>query len=150
MRTIACIGSGPASLLFALAVNTQSKSHAVTMFRRTAFDRNYAPGFALSRNPRRNLQERLKTVFGVAVPYTPWKRAQVFQHGVATNFEGDLGAGMKQAHVVEMLGIALAEHKITTHILPDDDMESELSRFDYVVLEDTEALPEHNSPFVCQ
>jgi anthraniloyl-CoA monooxygenase len=146
MRQIACVGSGPASLLFALAVNTTSKTHAVKLFRRMVFDRNYAPGFAISRNPRRNLQERLKSVFGIAVPYTPWKRAQVFQRGVATNFEGDLGAGMKQAHVMEMLGIALARHEIRTHVLPDD-MEPELNQFDYVVLEDTEALPEYSSPF---
>ena len=148
MRQIACVGSGPASLLFALAVNTTSNTHAVTLFRRTLFDRNYAPGFALSRNPRRNLQERLKSVFGIAVPYTPWKRAQVFQRSVATNFEGDLGAGMQQAHVMEMLGIALAKHKIRTHVLPDD-MEPELSQFDYVVLEDTGALSEDSSPFAC-
>jgi anthraniloyl-CoA monooxygenase len=148
MRQIACVGSGPASLLFALAVNTTSKTHAVTLFRRAVFDRNYAPGFALSRNPRRNLQERLKSVIGTYVPYTPWKRAQVFRRSVATNFEGDLGAGMKHSHVMEMLGIALAKHKIGTHLF-SDDMEPGLSQFDYVVLEDTEALPEYHSPFAC-
>jgi len=149
MRQIACVGSGPASLLFALAVNTRSKTHAVKLFRRMALDRNYAPGFALSKNPRRNLQERLKSIFGIHVPYAPWKRAQVFQRGVATSFEGDLGAGMKLAHVTEMLGIALAKQEIASHLLPDGDMEPELSEFDYVVLEDTEVQPGYDLPFAC-
>jgi anthraniloyl-CoA monooxygenase len=149
MKNIACVGSGPASMLFALAVNTQSKSHAVTLFRRTAFDRNYAAGFALSRNPRRNLHKRMSSVFGVAVPYTPWKQAQVFRRGVATSFEGDLGAGVKQAHVTEMLNIAFKNHKIATNLLADGDDKRELGGFDYVVLEDTEALAEYGSPFAC-
>ncbi len=135
IRNIACVGSGPASLLFALAVNTQSKGQAVTMFRRTPFDKNYTPGFALSNNPRRDLQKRFEAMLGSALPFKRWQQADVIQRGTRTMIAGELGAAVKQGSLVSGLAKALIEHKCPLHYIGDGDLERKLSDFDYVVLE---------------
>src|SRR5580704_923549 len=100
---IACIGSGPASMLFALAVNRCSKTSAVTLFRREPFDGNHTPGFALSRNPRRNLQARLEAVLDAPLPFRRWRQADVIRRDARTTIAGELGAGAEQAHLLSML-----------------------------------------------
>jgi anthraniloyl-CoA monooxygenase len=146
MRQIACVGSGPASMLFALTVNRRSKANAVTMLRRDAFDRNYTPGFALSDNPRRNFQGRLESVLGAPLPLHRWRRADVIQRGACTTIAGELGASVKQASLVSMLAKAALADKSPLRYIGDADLERELTAFDYIVLEETN-LPANQTHF---
>jgi len=132
-------------MLFALAVNTNSKTHAVTILRSAAFDGNSTPGFALSSNPRRNLQERIKSVLGAPLPFKRWLQAQVIRRGANTAIAGELGAAVEQGRLVSTLAKAGMGHKCPLRYIGTADFERELSAFDYVVAEATDLPAEERN-----
>jgi anthraniloyl-CoA monooxygenase len=136
---IGCVGSGLASLLFALAVNRNSQRHAVTLLRRDSGRRD-TTGFALSDNARRDLQARLAAQLGAPPPTRRWRQADVIQCGVRTAIEGNFGAAADSACLVELLESAIAGQDRPVRIVDPAISERELAAFDYVVVEDVEPL----------
>jgi anthraniloyl-CoA monooxygenase len=137
MRQIACVGSGPASLLFALAVNRNSQTHAVTLFRGD-FGVRDSTGFALSDDARRDLPARLAALLGAPLPTRRWRQADVIQCGVRTAIDGDLGAAADRARLADLLESAIAAQERPVRIGDAAVAERELAAFDCVVVEDTD------------
>jgi len=138
MRQIACVGSGLASLLFALAVNRNSQTHAVTLLRGDDAYR-YSTGLALSDNGRRDLPARLAALLGAPLPVQRWRRADVIQCGVRTAIEGNLGTAADAACLARLLENAMAALDRPVRIVDAGPSERELAAFDHIVVEDTEA-----------
>jgi anthraniloyl-CoA monooxygenase len=138
MRQIACVGSGPASLLFALAVNAKSKTNAVTVLRRSPPDSDCIPGFALSNHPQRNLDERIAAVFGTSMPFVRWQKVRIFKRGVETAIDGELGKAAEGARLVSMLEAAVAAHECAVRDIGGSGLDGELANFDYVICENTD------------
>ncbi len=138
MRQIACVGSGLASLLFALAVNRNSQTHAVTLLRGDAAYR-YSTGLALSDNVRRDLPARLAALLGAPLPVRRWRRADVIQCGVRAAIEGNLGTAADAACLARLLENAMAALDRPVRIVDAGPSERELAAFDHIVVEDTEA-----------
>src|SRR5215472_6875052 len=138
MRQIACVGSGLASLLFALAVNRHSQTHAVTLLRsgRAGCE---SLGFALSDNARRDLPARLAALLGAPLPIRRWRQADVIQCGVRMAIEGNLGAATDGARLAELLESAIDALDRPVRIVDATLSERELAAFDHVVTEDTAA-----------
>jgi anthraniloyl-CoA monooxygenase len=137
MRQIACVGSGLASLLFALAVNRNSQTHAVTLLRRESGGCD-TRGFALSDNARRDLQARLAALLGAPPPARRWRQADVIRCGVRTAIEGNFGAAVDGARLAGLLESAIAGQDRRVRVVDAAISERELATFDYVVVEDTE------------
>jgi anthraniloyl-CoA monooxygenase len=138
MQHIACVGSGPASLLLALAVKSRSKAKAVTVFRRR-FDNDPSPGFALSDNPRRNMRGRLEMILDTVLPLDRWLRTDIIHRGATTTVAGELGAGLERARLMAALEQALIEKNCIVRDADAADFDRELASFDLVVREETDA-----------
>lgn len=138
MRQIACVGSGLASLLFALAVNRNSRTHAVTLLRGDHAG-GASAGFAFSDNTRRNVPARLAAVLGAPPPVRRWSQAEVIQCGFRTAIEGNFGAAADEARLRGLLESAMAGLDRPVRIVDAVASERELAAFDYIIIEDTDA-----------
>jgi anthraniloyl-CoA monooxygenase len=145
MRHIACVGSGPASLLFVLAVNTKLKTNAVTIFRH-AGDDDPSPGFAVNR--RRDIRGRLESALATSLPVNRWLRTNFVHRGAITTIAGDLGSAVARAPMVTILEQAAIEQNSTVRHVGPADLDRELATFDVVVLEETD-VPSHRAHFAC-
>ena len=137
MQHIACVGSGPASFVFALAVKRIAKSTAVTVFRQGS-DNAPTPGFALSDNQRRNIRGRLKSVLGTLQPLHRWQRMDVIHRGATTTVDGELGGALERARLMITLEQAVLDQNCTVRHIDSADFDRELASFDFVVLDETD------------
>ena len=112
MQHIACVGSGPASFVFALAVKRIVKSTAVTIFRQ-GVDNEPTPGFALSDNQRCNIRGGLKSVLETLHPLDRWQRMDVIHRGATTAVDGELGGALERARLMITLEQAALDQNCT-------------------------------------
>jgi anthraniloyl-CoA monooxygenase len=141
MRNIACVGSGPASLVFALAVKQTSPAAAVTIIRRAA---DHAPslGFALSDNRRRAMRARLESVLDAPLPVHRWRRADIIRRGAKTSIAGELGGAIAHQALLSALERAAIAHHCTLRQIGDADLEDALAAFDLVAWDGTDTAPD--------
>jgi len=137
MQHIACVGSGPASFVFALAVKRIAKSSAVTIFRQGV---NYDPdpGFALSDNQRRNIRSRLESALETLKPLHRWQRTDVIHRGAMTTVDGELGGALEGAPLMSTLEQAAIEQNCNVRHINSAKFDLELASFDFVVLEEAD------------
>jgi anthraniloyl-CoA monooxygenase len=141
MRQIACVGSGPASLLFALAVKRKSKASAVTIFRQPAGG-GAGAGFALSNNRRRNMRGRLEAVLAAPLPVKQWLRTDVIHRGTSTAVAGALGGGVALGEFTAALEHAASKHDCVVRDIDTGDLEGRLAAFDLVAVEEIDVVPD--------
>ena len=137
MQHIACVGSGPASFVFALAVKRMAKSSAVTIFRQEV-DYDPDPGFALSDNQRRNIRSRLESVLETLQPLHRWQRTDVIHRGAMTTVDGELGGALEGARLMSTLEQAAIEQNCNVRHINSAELDLELASFDFVVLEEAD------------
>jgi anthraniloyl-CoA monooxygenase len=137
MQHIACVGSGPASFVFALAVKGIAKSCAVTIFRQEV-DYDPDPGFALSDNQRRNIRSRLESVLETLQPLHRWQRTDVIHRGAMTTVDGELGGALEGARLMSTLEQAAIEQNCNVRHINSAELDLELASFDFVVLEEAD------------
>ena len=141
MQHIACVGSGPASLLFALAVKRKAKAQAVTIFR-PAVEWDPCPGFALSENRRRNIRDRLEAALNKSLPLKQWLSTDIFHRGARTSIAGRLGNAIERAQLMTSLEQAAIEQNCNVRHGGSADLDQELAAFDLVVLDVTDVPPD--------
>src|SRR5580704_17471941 len=142
MQHIACVGSGPASFLFALAVKRIAKSSTLTIFRQ-GVDNEPNPGFALSDNQRRNIRGRLESVLETLQPLHRWQRTDVIYRGVATTVDGEIGGALERARLMSTLEQAAIDQSCNVRHINSADFDRELAAFDFVVLDETDIPLDH-------
>jgi len=142
MQHIACVGSGPASFVFALAVKRIAKSTAVTIFRQE-LDNETIPGFALADNQRRNIGGRLRSVLETLQPLHRWQRTDVIHRGVTTTVDGELSGALERDRLMSTLEQAAIEQNCTVRHINSADFDRELAAFDFVVLDETDIPLDH-------
>ena len=135
MQHIACVGSGPASFVFALAVKRIAKSTAVTIFRQ-GVDNEPTPGFALSDNQRCNIRGGLESVLETLHPLDRWQRMDVIHRGATTTVDGELGSALERARLMITLEQAAFDQNCTVRHINSADFDRELASFDFVVLDE--------------
>ena len=142
MQHIACVGSGPASFVFALEVKRKAKANAVTVFRYGVdTGSGAATGFALSDNRRRNIRGRLETAIG-AYPLHRWLRTDIIHRGATTSVAGELGGAVERAWLMSALEQAAIVQNCIVRRIGSADLERELATFDVVVLDETDVPPD--------
>jgi anthraniloyl-CoA monooxygenase len=137
MQHIACVGSGPASFVFALAVKRIAKSSAVTIFRQEV-DYDPDPGFALSDNQRRNIRSRLESVLEALQPLHRWQRTDVIHRGAMTTVDGEFGGALEGARLMSTLEQAAIEQNCNVRHINSAELDLELASFDFVVFEEAD------------
>jgi hypothetical protein len=137
MQHIACVGSGPASIVFALAVKRIAKSTAATIFRQ-GVDNEPNPSFALSNNQRRNIRGRLESVLETLQPLHRWQRMDVIHRGATTTVDTELGGALERTRLMITLEQAVLDQNCNVHHINSADFDRELASFDFVALDEAD------------
>ena len=134
MRRIACVGSGPASLVLALAIKRADAAIDVTIVRRDPEKRRADPGFAVSFHLRRGVIDELKALSGAAFSLHRWRQTDIFRCGEHTTVSGGLAGSICRDPLMSSLDQASIESGC--RMVSDlDRSETEFADFDIVAVE---------------